>query len=52
MYPRQKPIYLFGVLYYNLKDMDSENSLDKEFDYLKEFIDCKIDLFMIVNFMR
>ena len=26
--------------------------LDKEFDYLKEFIDCKIDLFMIVNFMR
>ena len=52
MYNNKKPIYLFGTLFYNLKDMDTENKLEKEFDYLKKFIDCKIDLFMIVNFLR
>ena len=51
-YPKNKPIYLFGTLYYNLKDMDGADKLEKEFDYLKEFIDCEIDLFMIVNYLR
>ena len=52
MYPRKKAIYSLGTLFYNLKDMDTENKLEKEFDYLKEYIDCKIDLFMIVNYLR
>ncbi len=51
-YPINKPIYLFGTLYYNLKDMDGADKLEKEFDYLKEFIDYEIDLFMIVNYLR
>ena len=53
MYPRTSgPIHLFGVLFYNLKDMDKENKLEKQFAYLKEFIDYEIDLFMIVNYLR
>lgn len=52
MYPKIGPKHLFGVLFYNLKNMEKNNGLEKEFDYLKEFIDYKIDLFMIVNFIR
>lgn len=53
MYPRTSgPEHLFGVLFYNLKDMDKANNLEKEFGYLKKFIDCEIDLYMIVNYLR
>ena len=52
MYPKIGPDHLFGVLYYNLKNMDKNNRLEKEFDYLKEFIDYEISLYMIVNFLR
>ena len=47
-----KPKFLFGVLFYNLKDMDENNDFDEEFDYLKQFIDYKIDFYMIINFIR
>ena len=50
--PTTKPYYLFGVLYYHLKDSDEKNKMLKEFDYLKQFIDYRIDLFMIVNYLR
>ena len=50
--PTNKPEYLFGVLYYHLKDIDTDNSLSREFEYLKQFADCKVDIFMIVNYLR
>ena len=46
------PQILFGLYYNELNDLDKENKLEKEFDYLKKFIDYKIDIFMIVNFIR
>lgn len=51
-FPQKKPIYLFGVLFYCLKEMDINNKLEKEFNYLREFIDCKIDVLMIVNHLK
>ena len=42
----------FGIYFNELKDLDKENKLEKEFDYLKQFIDYQIDIFMIVNFIR
>ena len=45
------PIALFGFLFYFLKGMDN-NGLQKQFDYLKQFIDYEINIFMIVNFIR
>lgn len=46
------PEILFGTYFYILKSLDMENNLEEEFDYLKQFIDCKIDIFMIVNFIN
>ncbi|WP_297981200.1 hypothetical protein [uncultured Methanobrevibacter sp.] len=46
------PVVLFGTYFYLLKCLDKENKLEKEFDYFKEFIDYKISVFMIVNFIR
>ena len=43
---------LFGTYFYILKDLDIENKLEKEFDYLKQFIDYPFDIFMITNFIR
>ena len=40
-------------LYFNeLKDLDKENKLKKEFDYLKQFINYEFEIFMITNFIR
>ena len=40
-------------LYFNeLKDLDKENKLEKEFDYLKQFINYEFEIFMITNFIR
>ena len=47
-----KSMFLFGVLYYNLKDIDENNDFKEEFDYLKQFIDYEIDFYMIINFIR
>ena len=39
--------------YFNeLKDLDKENKLEEELDYLNQFIDYKFDIFMITNFIR
>ncbi len=46
------PKILFGAYFYILKSLDEENKLEKEFDYLKGFVDYKFDIFMIVNFIR
>ena len=46
------PEILFGTYFNELKALDSENKLEKEFDYLKQFIDYPFDIFMIVNFIR
>lgn len=46
------PKALFGFLFYFLKGMGCKKGLQKEFDYLEQFIDYEIDLFMIVNFLR
>ena len=48
----KKSEFLFGVLFYNLKDMDEKNDFEEEFDYLKQFIDYEIDFYMIINFIR
>ena len=50
--PTIKPIYYFGVLYYYLLDMNHEDSLNYEFNYLSYFINDKIDVFMVVNYLR
>ena len=40
-------------LYFNeLKDLDDENKLEGEFDYLNQFTDYKFDIFTITNFIR
>ena len=46
------PEILFGAYFYILKGFDNRNKLEKEFDYLKQFIDYEIDIFMITNFIR
>ena len=46
------PEILFGLYFNELKDLDNENNVEKELDYLKPFIDCKFDIFMITNFIR
>lgn len=46
------PEILFGTYFNELKELDSENKLEKEFDYLKQFIDYPFDIFQIVNFIR
>lgn len=46
------PEILFGTYLNELKGLDSENKLEKEFDYLDQFIDYPFDIFMIVNFIR
>ena len=51
-FPQKQPVYLFSVLFNCLKKMDKTNNLEEEFNYLKEFIDCEIDVFMIVNYLK
>ena len=46
------PEILFGTYFNELNALDSKNKLEKEFDYLKQFIDYPFDIFMIVNFIR
>lgn len=47
-----RPQILFGLYFNELKDLDKENKLEKEFEYLNQFIDYKFDIFMITNFIR
>ena len=42
----------FEAYFNELKDLDKENQLEKEFAYLEQFTDYQIDIFMIVNFIR
>ena len=52
MYPSNcGPIHLFGVFHYFLKDLDTENELESEFDYLSQFVDYRFDLFMVLNYV-
>ena len=46
------PEISFGLYFNELKDLDNENNVEKELDYLEPFIDCKFDIFMITNFIR
>ena len=46
------PEILFGLYLNELKDLDDENKLEEEFDYLNQFTDYKFDIFMITNFIR
>ena len=41
----------FGAVYYILKYNVLDDSCNKEFEYLKKFIDYEIDIFMLVNFI-
>ena len=46
------PEILLGLYLNELKDLDDENKLEEEFDYLNQFTDYKFDIFMITNFIR
>lgn len=46
------PEISFGLYFNELKDLDKENKLEKEFEYLNQFIDYKFEIFMITNFIR
>lgn len=46
------PEILFGSYFNELKILDKENKLEKEFAYLEQFIDYEFEIFMIVNFIR
>ncbi len=50
--PTIKLIYYFGLLYYYLIDMKKNNTLNEEYNYLSQFINYKIDIYMIVNYLR
>ena len=49
--PMNKPKYLFGVLLYLLKDLNSNRDLNEKIEYLNKFVDYKIDIFRIVNYL-
>lgn len=51
-FPRVKPEYYFGTLYYFLLEFNTSNELEEEFKYLSQFINYQIDVFMIVNYLR
>ena len=46
------PEILFGSYFNELKILDKEKRLEKEFAYLEQFIDYEFEIFMIVNFIR
>ena len=47
-----KPEILFGLYFNELKDLDKENKLEEEFNYLNQFTDFRFEIFMITNFIR
>lgn len=47
----KKSVITFGTYFNELKDLDKENKLEKEFAYLEQFIDYEFNIFMIVNFI-
>ena len=42
---QHKPTYLFGFIYYTIKEYSYDEKLQK-------YCDCKISLFMLMNFLR
>lgn len=46
------PVHEFGILYYLFKSYYNNNEYIEEFNYLKNFVDYKIDLFMLYNFIK
>ena len=47
-----KPMYLFGVLLYLLKDIGNTDRLEENFNYLSKFVDYRIDMFSILNHLK
>ena len=47
-----RPTIYFGAYFYILRSLDRENKLEAEFDYLRQFVDYKFDIFMIANYIR
>lgn len=50
--PLSRPTYDFGVLFLVLRDIIDDGILEEKCNYLSKFINYKIDVFMIVNFLR
>lgn len=46
------PAHEFGILYYLFRSYYNNIEYVEEFKYLKNFIDYKIDIFMLYNFIK
>ena len=46
-----KPYHLLGLIYYLLKDDVNVLNKPDDYEYLCNYIDCEVDLFMITNFV-
>lgn len=46
-----KPYHLLGLVYYLLKDDVNVSNIHDEYEYLRNYIDCEVDLSMITNFV-
>ena len=49
---QHKPTYLFGFIYYTIKEYSYDEKLEKTYEKLQKYCECKINLFMLMNFLR
>ena len=47
-----KPTYFFGLIYYTIKEYSYDEKLEKTYEKLQKYCECKINLFMLMNFLR
>lgn len=49
---QHKPTYFFGLIYYTIKEYSYDEKLEEAYEKLQKYCDCKISLFMLMNFLR
>lgn len=49
---QHKSTYLFGFIYYTIKEYSYDEKLEETYEKLQKYCECKINLFMLMNFLR
>lgn len=49
---QHKPTCLFGFIYYTIKEYSYDEKLEETYEKLQKYCECKINLFMLMNFLR
>lgn len=49
---QHKPTYFFGLIHYTIKEYSYDEKLEEAYENLQKYCDCKISLFMLMNFLR